>query len=125
MSVRTFKTLVEQLLSEAGITVNGDRPFDLQVHDDRFYGRFLGDGTLGLGESYMDGWWDCEQLDEMMARFARAGLSRKFSGSPRFVLNTLRARVANGLQGDHFHRDHRGPGIHRSRSDGQQTRNEV
>jgi len=95
MTQRTFKTVVGQLLSEAGITLNGSQPFDIQVKDERFFGRFLSDGTLGLGESYMDGWWESAELEEMMARFARAGLSRKFSSSARFVMNALRARILN------------------------------
>ncbi len=95
MSNRTYRTLVTQILSEAGLAVGRERPFDLHVKDERFYGRFLADGTLGLGESYVEGWWECDDLAEMMARFARAGLSRKFGRSPRVVLNTLRARIAN------------------------------
>jgi cyclopropane-fatty-acyl-phospholipid synthase len=95
VSNRTYKTLVTQMLSEAGIAVGKSRPFDIEVKDERFYARFLADGTLGLGESYMDGWWECEALDEMMARFARAGLSRKFGRSPQVVLSMLRARLTN------------------------------
>ena len=38
----------------------------LQVHDVRMYGRLLGQGSLGLGEAYMEGWWDVEALDEFL-----------------------------------------------------------
>src|SRR5947208_2672123 len=57
-----------EVLRSAGIHVNGDRPWDIQVHDNRFYQRVLADGTLGAGESYMDGWWDAQALDEFIAR---------------------------------------------------------
>ena len=47
--------IVKDLLNSIGVTVNGDKPYDIQVHDSRVYRRVLGDGALGLGESYMDG----------------------------------------------------------------------
>ena len=53
----------------AYIAVNGSRPWDLQVHEPRFYDRGLQQAALGLGQSYMDGWWDCEQLDEFFFCF--------------------------------------------------------
>jgi len=56
------KTTITQLLSLADIKIDGDRPFDIQVHNQRLYGQILGNPELGLGESYMDGWWDVEQL---------------------------------------------------------------
>lgn len=65
---------VERLLAQAGIRLNGDRHWDMQSHDPRLYERVLSQGTLGLGESYMDGWWDCVQLDEFAYRAIRAEL---------------------------------------------------
>jgi len=59
---------LQAILACADISVGGNRPWDLRVHNDRFYARVLAEGTLGLGESYMDGWWDCEALDEMCCR---------------------------------------------------------
>lgn len=61
-----------QLLAPAGITINGSNPWDMQVHDERLYGRVLRGGSLALGEAYMDGWWDCEQLDEFFSRALKA-----------------------------------------------------
>ncbi len=63
---------VENLLRAADIEVNGTRASDIQVHDERFFPRVLAGGTLGFGESYMDGWWDCEALDEMCCRAIRS-----------------------------------------------------
>jgi cyclopropane-fatty-acyl-phospholipid synthase len=65
------------LLLLADIQVNGSRPWDIQVHDPRFFSRVLAEGSLGLGESYMEGWWDCPRLDEFFARILRAGLHKK------------------------------------------------
>ena len=66
-----FKKYVQKRLSLTGIKINGDRQFDLQVKDDRFYRRVFLNGSLGLGESYMDGWWDCSQLDEFINRLLK------------------------------------------------------
>lgn len=68
------KKMVEELLAEADIRLNGERPWDMQVHNDQLYGRLLKEGTLGLGESYMDGWWEAEELDEFFRRGFEAGL---------------------------------------------------
>jgi cyclopropane-fatty-acyl-phospholipid synthase len=72
-----YRNKVETLLEHTDIRLNGDRPWDLQVHDARFYKRVLTEGSLGLGESYMDGWWDAERIDELVARILAAGLNRK------------------------------------------------
>ena len=74
---------VLELLSAADVGVDGERDWDLHVHDDRFYGRVLRTGSLGLGESYMDGWWDCRRLDEAVHRMLRGGLQRRVTGGGR------------------------------------------
>ena len=68
------KILVEKLLSHADIAIGGDRPWDISVRDDRFYGRVLLHGSLGLGESYVDGWWDSRSLDQFLSRVLCASL---------------------------------------------------
>ncbi len=65
---------VAELLGHAGVRIGGDRPWDLQVYDDRFYQRLLSGGGLAAGESYMDGWWDAAALDEFCARVHQANL---------------------------------------------------
>lgn len=59
---------LERLASEGGVTFNGDRPWDIRVHDPDLYRRILRKGSLGFGEAYMDGLWDSERLDETMTR---------------------------------------------------------
>ena len=63
-----FERRIAALLAEADVRVDGERPWDLQVHDPRFHARVLGQGSLGLGESYMDGWWDAASLDGLLYR---------------------------------------------------------
>ncbi|BCX89691.1 cyclopropane-fatty-acyl-phospholipid synthase [Methylomarinovum tepidoasis] len=85
---------VTSLLEQADIHIGGDRPWDIQVHDERFFRRVLVETSLGLGESYMEGWWDCDRLDEMVCRILRAGLLRQVR-SWRDVLAYLQARLLN------------------------------
>ena len=54
-----WSRIVSELLSRAGITVNGPAPSDIQVKHPDFFKRVLQEGSLGLGESFMDGWWEC------------------------------------------------------------------
>ena len=89
-----FRSRVEQLLSLAGVNIGGGRPWDLRVHDDRFFARVLAQGQLGLGESYMDGWWDCDRLDELVYHLLEAELDTKVTPW-RDVPRAFRARLVN------------------------------
>jgi cyclopropane-fatty-acyl-phospholipid synthase len=57
------ENIISELLTGAGVNINGKMPWDIQIHDDRLYRRLLNEADLGLGESYMEGWWDCEALE--------------------------------------------------------------
>jgi cyclopropane-fatty-acyl-phospholipid synthase len=89
-----FKKRIEGLLALADIRVGGDRPWDIQVHNKGFFGRVLVQGPLGLGEAYMDGWWDCASLDEFFYRAMKAKLDEKVSSAAALV-DTIKARVVN------------------------------
>ncbi len=81
------KTMVTSMLAVADIRIGGDRPWDIQVHNPDLYQRVLRQGTLGTGESYMEGWWDCDQLDVMFCRAIRAHLEAKIHNNlPVFAL---------------------------------------
>ena len=74
------KARVQKLLAGAGVEINGSRPGDITVNDERVYARVLGGGSLAAGEAYMDGWWDCEALDEFFARVLKVDLGSKVEG---------------------------------------------
>ncbi|MGQ0812849.1 MAG: cyclopropane fatty acyl phospholipid synthase [Gemmatimonadota bacterium] len=67
---------IANLLATVDVRTDGARPHDMRVHDERFFERVLHHGVLGLGESYMDGWWDADRLDELFARLVRLDASR-------------------------------------------------
>jgi cyclopropane-fatty-acyl-phospholipid synthase len=85
---------LETLLSSADVRLDGRRPWDIAVHDSRLARRILMHGSLGAGESYMDGWWDCERLDEMFTRVLTANLDRRF-GRVHELLSSLAACLRN------------------------------
>ncbi len=89
------RAVLEEILAAADIRLDGQRPCDLRVHDDRFFARALAEGTLGFGESYMDGWWDCEALDEMFFRAIRARLAERIRLNLRMALAMAQAVVFN------------------------------
>ncbi|MGH8354315.1 MAG: class I SAM-dependent methyltransferase, partial [Pseudomonas sp.] len=89
------RVTVENLLQRADISVNGSRPWDLQVHDPRLYERILGQGTLGLGEAYLDGWWDCPKLDEFAYRALLANVDEQIPMSLHEGWLLLRGFLAN------------------------------
>jgi len=72
-----LKKTVQDILSLANIKINGNRPWDIQVHNPDLYARILSKGSLGLGESYMDGWWDCKNLDQFFDRILSNNLHKK------------------------------------------------
>ncbi|QJD30276.1 cyclopropane fatty acyl phospholipid synthase [Methylococcus geothermalis] len=85
---------LESLLERAGVRIDGDRPWDIRVHDPAFFRRIFADASLGLGESYMDGGWDCDRPDELIFRILRAGLPNHFH-SWRDIAAALQASLLN------------------------------
>ncbi len=86
---------VRELLALADIQVGGNRPWDIQVHNTDFYARFLSQGSLGLGEAYMDGWWDSPQLDETFNKALSVRLEHKLRMNWPLALDLLKARLFN------------------------------
>ena len=73
----SVKSRVTSLLADCGVEIGGDAPWDVQVHDEDFHARVIAHGSLGLGESYMDGQWDVEALDAFMFRLLNAHLDER------------------------------------------------
>lgn len=87
--------MMADLLAKADVRVNGDRPWDIILRRDDVPERILAHGSLGLGESYMDGHWGAERLDEFFTRVLRAELDREVARSVRLALHFLRHRLLN------------------------------
>ena len=87
--------VVRELFGEAGVGVAGEKPGDILVKNKGFYGRLLRDASIGLGESYMEGWWECEALDLFIEKLLRIDIKKRVTGSLRLKLLTLQAIVTN------------------------------
>src|SRR5690606_16890137 len=85
---------IRQMLAEPGVTVGGSQPWDIQIHDARLYRRVVRHGTLGLGEAYMEGWWDCEALDAFICKALQASLDNQ-TRTLRDSLLAFHALIAN------------------------------
>ena len=77
MGKKSIEEIGKNLLELADITINGNKPWDIQVKNPKFYERIVKDGSIGLGESYMEGWWDCESLDQFFDKLLSANLNEK------------------------------------------------
>lgn len=94
MPQQRFHRRVADLLAAADVRIDGTRPWDVRVHDPHFYARVLGQGSLGLGESYMEGWWDTESLDGFLYHLLQARLDRRVPPAGE-LWDALRARLLN------------------------------
>jgi cyclopropane-fatty-acyl-phospholipid synthase len=98
LSPSRTRARVTSLLATAGVAVDGLAPTDLHVHDARLYSRVLAHGSLGLGEAYMDGWWDADDLDGFLFRLIDAHLDERVGGVEDTWLY-LEARLLNLQRG--------------------------
>ncbi len=84
VSMKKTQAIIEDLLLRGDIRTDGQRPWDIKVLNENFYDRVFKQGSLGLGESYMDGWWDCSSLDQMFYRIGKHKIT-----SPKITLSIV------------------------------------
>jgi cyclopropane-fatty-acyl-phospholipid synthase len=89
-----MKEIAQGILDVAGIKINGGNPYDIQVHNNDLYKRVLTQGSMGLGESYMDGNWDCDRLDEFFDKVLTTNLQDKVS-SKKMIFSLLKSKFSN------------------------------
>lgn len=86
--------LIEELLALADVRIGGGRSWDLTVHDDDFFPRVAAGGSLALGETYVEGLWDCPALDAFFHRALRSRLDERVP-SGIGPIQSLRSRLQN------------------------------
>ncbi len=89
------KHTLQNILSIADIQINGTRPWDIQVNNDKLFDRVLSGGSLALGESYMEGWWDVPELDEFFNRILRSKLNKRVKITPKLAFYVISSVVLN------------------------------
>lgn len=87
--------LIQQKLASCGIVINGPHEWDPQINNEEFYRRVAAEKNLGLGEAYMDGWWNCKRLDELLCRIIKCGVEYDIRGSLRYALLLLPMKLLN------------------------------
>lgn len=99
----SLRSRISTALAKADITLDGDRAWDVRVRDERCLRRILMEGSLGLGESFVDGWWDCEDLSGFFTRLLRARLDETGGSVPHRLLPALARRVLNPQRPSRVH----------------------
>ena len=89
------KQVIERILHRAGVRIGGTRPWDIQVRNPAFYERVLAGGSLALGESYMDAWWDCDSLDQFFDKILTARLDKTVKKSMGILFAVIRSKLLN------------------------------
>jgi cyclopropane-fatty-acyl-phospholipid synthase len=74
-----------EFLKSIDVEINGNRPWDITVHNPDLYKSILFNGSLGFGESYMKGWFDCERLDLFFEKILKQGVSTEIQSIPLFL----------------------------------------
>ncbi|CAC9451252.1 cyclopropane-fatty-acyl-phospholipid syntahse [Leishmania infantum JPCM5] len=93
-----YLRIAQKILSACGITIGGDKPYDMVVHNPMLFRRVIRKGSLGLGEAYMEGWWDTRDfyaLDDFFKRILQSGIEYYFPNNAKDMLNIIRAKVHN------------------------------
>lgn len=88
------KMIMDELLKDTGIVVNGPEDWDPQFYSDEVIARALAKGNLGLGEAYMDNLWDAKRLDEFFYRVLHNEVDRKIKPI-RLLWHTARFKLFN------------------------------
>ena len=90
-----YEKITEAIFEMAGIQIDGNNPWDIKVHNKRFYERAITEGELGFGESYVDGWWDAERVDELIERILAAHLNEKAKRKFSILFNLFALQFLN------------------------------
>lgn len=89
-----FQKRIEKLLAQADVVIDGSRSWDICVRNRDLFRRIIAHGSLGLGEAYMDGWWECERIDQLVCRLFRAGIDHRIR-TLGMATAAIRARLSN------------------------------
>jgi len=89
------KEICLSLLDKAGIEVNGSKPSSIHVHNEKLWDRVISQQGLGLGEAYMDGWWDCEAIDQMLTRLLEIKVTQELKPGASLIAHVIKSNVLN------------------------------
>jgi cyclopropane-fatty-acyl-phospholipid synthase len=90
-----YEKIAKEILGMAGVEINGSNPWDIRIHNDKFYRRVITEGDSGMGESYMENWWDAEKIDELIFKILKARLDEKIRLKFSILIKLATARLFN------------------------------
>ena len=96
--MKTAPAHIRSILSAADVQIDGERPWDLQVHHpEQLWPAVLRQGSLGFGNAYVAGVWDCPCLDQLFTRLLLARADERLAGGSRRrqLLQGLREQLVN------------------------------
>jgi cyclopropane-fatty-acyl-phospholipid synthase len=90
-----LKSNLRELLSFADVSIDGNNPWDIKVYNEAFYEKALADGSLGVGEAYIEKWWDAQRLDELFSRILGANLEDRIKSNWKLLTEIFLAKIFN------------------------------
>ena len=84
MNTKQNKHFVFDLLQQVGVTINGDKPWDIVIHNEEFYQKIMTNTEMVMGESYVDRWWDCKAPDQFFYKILSNHLDQQALSHPKF-----------------------------------------
>jgi cyclopropane-fatty-acyl-phospholipid synthase len=90
-----YKKFIETILTSADIQIDGDKPWDIHIHNENFYNRIITKGEIAFGESYMDFWWDAEKVDELVCKILQSNLEDKLKQNLNGLIRLLILKTFN------------------------------
>lgn len=91
---KKLKKSFQDILDIVDIKIDGKRSWDIKVHNSNLYSRVLAKGSMGLGEAYVDGWWDCRSLDQLFYRLSPEKINESVKPIG-LILNVLKSKLIN------------------------------
>ena len=99
LSIQNYQIpkIIQDVFNSVGIVVNGPNPWDIQIRNQKAFNLILSKWSLGLGEGYMRGYWDCLDLEEFLFRLLRYDHNEKIRGfaNINFIFEILRSKIIN------------------------------
>ena len=104
-----YKQWVNRKLRSAGLTINNDQAdpqYNLSVFDEKFYTYTALKGSLGFGESYADGKWDCTNLDKVIFQILQHRIDTNGLAHIGLVLRSAACNMQNKIRAMRVARQH-------------------
>ena len=92
--MKLSEKIVRSIFNRAQVSVGKDESCDIIVRDTSFYMDVLTKCSLGLGDSYTEGKWDSEKIDDIIFRVLSSGVYQKI-GNIYDLCREIKSRILN------------------------------